>query len=85
MRGPPFRAPMPYIEYDEVEAVCSDCGMTFRSGDALDSHRVKVHAAAGGDDAPAAPRRPPLRCDPCQKLFNSPAAFRDHNRIVHRR
>jgi hypothetical protein len=34
---------MPYVEYDEVEAICSDCGRMFRSEEALDAHRQESH------------------------------------------
>jgi len=34
---------MPYVEYDEVEAMCSDCGRTFRSEEALSLHREESH------------------------------------------
>ena len=34
---------MPYVEYDEVEAVCADCGRIFRSEDALEAHRRESH------------------------------------------
>jgi hypothetical protein len=74
---------MPYIEYDEVGAVCADCGMTFRTDEALSTHRAQVHTS-GDRDVASAPSRPaPLRCGSCQQLFSSPSAFQDHNRIVH--
>jgi hypothetical protein len=37
---------MPYVEYDEVEAICSDCGRTFRSEEALYAHREESHPPA---------------------------------------
>jgi hypothetical protein len=37
---------MPYVEYEEPAAICSECEMTFRSEEALDRHRVEVHAPA---------------------------------------
>ena len=74
---------MPYVEYDEIEAVCSDCGMTFRSEEALEGHRRQVHLPARPTAGPSHPE--PLRCGACEQLFSSPAAFRDHQRIVHRR
>ena len=30
---------MPYVEYDEVEAICSGCGRAFRSEEALAEHQ----------------------------------------------
>jgi hypothetical protein len=44
---------VPYVEYDEVEAVCRDCGMAFRSEEALDKHRDEVHQPV----PPATPAR----------------------------
>ncbi|HLM91149.1 MAG TPA: hypothetical protein VK424_03755 [Thermoplasmata archaeon] len=37
---------MPYVEYDEVEAVCADCGRIFRSEEALALHRLESHQTA---------------------------------------
>jgi hypothetical protein len=34
---------MPFVEYDEVEAVCADCGRLFRSEEALELHRRESH------------------------------------------
>jgi hypothetical protein len=54
---------MPYVEYDEVEAVCAECGRIFRSEEALEAHRRESHATLP-PVAPEAPvpekkRRPP--------------------------
>jgi hypothetical protein len=76
---------MPYIEYDEVEAVCSECGMTFRSEEVLEVHRRQVHVPAQPSPGDSPPHPEPLRCGACEQLFNSPTAFRDHQRIVHHR
>jgi hypothetical protein len=38
----------PYVEYDEVEAICAECGMVFRSEEALGSHKELTH----GSDPP---------------------------------
>jgi hypothetical protein len=35
---------MPYVEYDEVQATCSDCGRSFPSDEALAAHRAASHA-----------------------------------------
>ncbi|MGP8072266.1 MAG: hypothetical protein ACLPZM_03950 [Thermoplasmata archaeon] len=37
---------MPYVEYDEVEAVCAECGRIFRSEEALELHRRESHQTA---------------------------------------
>jgi hypothetical protein len=52
---------MPYVEYDEVEAVCAECGRIFRSEDALalhqqESHQTALHPTGG---VPRARKRPP--------------------------
>ncbi len=53
---------MPYVEYDEVEAVCSDCGRTFRSEEALEAHRLDAHPPGNPATEPVAhPRREPVR------------------------
>jgi hypothetical protein len=62
---------MPYVEYDEVVASCSECGRSFRSEEDLETHRGEVHEAPAKAaaltsahsarpkaDAPPAPRRP---------------------------
>jgi hypothetical protein len=36
---------MPYVEYDEVVASCSECGRAFRSEEDLEAHRAEVHEA----------------------------------------
>ncbi|MGI0053105.1 MAG: C2H2-type zinc finger protein [Thermoplasmata archaeon] len=45
---------MPYVEYDEVEASCSECGRIFRSEEALERHQKESHAI---EDVT---RRPPV-------------------------
>ncbi|HTW39336.1 MAG TPA: C2H2-type zinc finger protein [Thermoplasmata archaeon] len=74
---------MPYVEYDEVEAICPDCGRTFRSEELLAAHRAESHsgldepgAATGSDDEVACPN--------CHHLFASRAALELHRRESHR-
>jgi hypothetical protein len=50
---------MPFVEYDEIEAVCSECGMIFRSEDALESHKERTHAPAAVE--PSRKKRGPER------------------------
>ncbi len=71
---------MPYVEYDEVEAICSDCGRAFRSEEALDEHRAEAHA---GQEKAAGANPPTIRCSLCQKPFRSAGALREHNAKVH--
>ncbi len=70
---------MPYVEYDEVEAICADCGRVFRSEEALAAHRAEAHAAQEGEPAPTAF----VRCSLCQKRFRSATALREHNARSH--
>jgi Zinc-finger of C2H2 type len=85
MTQPAVASRMPYVEYDDVAAVCSDCGMTFLSVEALEAHQAQVHPSGHGDAVPEPARPGSLRCESCQRLFSSASAFQDHNRIVHRR
>ena len=73
---------MPYVEYDEVEAICRDCGRAFRSEDSLEEHRKEAHASAG-----KAPQESPhprtLKCSLCREKFHTIAALQDHTRKTH--
>ncbi len=77
-----FHRPMPYVEYDEVEVVCTDCGRIFRTEEALSHHRVEAHetegrARAGGEAAA------PVTCAVCHGKFPSVSALARHNRRAH--
>jgi hypothetical protein len=70
---------MPYVEYDEVEAICSDCGRIFRSEEALGTHREEAHAGIV--------RRAPVvtkasaateTCPVCHRTFDSATTLRSH-------
>jgi hypothetical protein len=77
---------MPYVEYDEVEATCSDCGRMFRSEEALESHRTEVHQPV---ERPAS--RSSLkpesdstsRCAVCRIDMDSREKLRQHMRTAH--
>ncbi len=71
---------MPFVEYDEVEAVCSDCGRIFRSEEALAAHRIDSHA---GRVEPSP--KDPFVCPECERRFTSSAAVRAHRSREHRR
>jgi DNA-directed RNA polymerase subunit RPC12/RpoP len=73
---------MPYVEYDEVEAVCADCGRIFRSEEALAAHRDESHS----ERAPPAPRAPAPspRCPECGRELDSAEALRVHRARTHR-
>jgi hypothetical protein len=72
---------MPYVEYDEVQAVCSDCGRIFPNDEALASHREEAHSGleVPGGDAKAQQ----IECSVCHRRFRSTAALTDHNRKAH--
>jgi uncharacterized C2H2 Zn-finger protein len=74
---------MPYVEYDEVEAICPDCGRIFRSEDALAAHREESHA---GITSPAAAvtSSPSFPCPECGRPFDSREALRVHRGRSHR-
>jgi C2H2-type zinc finger/Zinc finger, C2H2 type len=72
---------MPYVEYDEVQAVCSDCGRIFPNEEALAAHRDEAHAGLGtpGGSPPAKQ----VECSVCHKRFRSTALLTEHNRKAH--
>jgi uncharacterized Zn-finger protein len=72
------RRALPFVEYDEVEAVCSDCGRIFRSEEALVAHREDSHA--GRVDLSSKDR---LTCPTCDRRFLSVTALRTHRHQVH--
>jgi DNA-directed RNA polymerase subunit RPC12/RpoP len=77
---------MPYVEYDEVEAICSDCGRIFRSEEALSVHREEAHA---GLDRTAPVLRPMAAagatCSVCGRRFDSATTLRTHTARAHAR
>jgi len=73
---------MPYVEYDEVQAVCSDCGRLFPNEEALVAHREEAHGGLESPDA-AGPRSKQIECSVCHKKFHSTAGLTDHNRKAH--
>lgn len=75
---------MPFVEYDEEHAICSDCGRHFPSDEALDAHRRDAHVPAGDPGEPAPARRPAV-CAVCGARFPSVAALTAHNRETHTR
>jgi uncharacterized C2H2 Zn-finger protein len=71
---------MPYVEYDEVQAICSDCGRVFRSEEDLADHRSEAH---GGKENPTPPPPAVVRCSLCRRAFRSTAALQAHNAKSH--
>lgn len=86
--GAPVRD-MPYVEYDEVEAICADCGRIFRSEEALGSHREEAHAgldrAPGTAGAAVAAASPAAECAVCGRRFDSATTLRSHAARAHPR
>ena len=67
---------MPYVEYDEVEAICSDCGRIFRSEEALAAHRTESHE---GTETPVpVPPHPEFECERCHRSFSTAAGRARH-------
>jgi uncharacterized C2H2 Zn-finger protein len=77
---------MPYVEYDEVEAICSDCGRIFRSEEALATHREEAHAGIVRR-TPVAPAPVALgaNCPVCDRRFDSATTLRAHQARSHPR
>ena len=72
---------MPYVEYDENEAICPQCGSAFRSPEVLEAHMKESHSAPGGGTAVAKPKA--VRCSVCGARFGSVTALGRHNREAH--
>lgn len=70
---------MPYVEYDEVQAACADCGRQFPDTDSLEQHRRTAHVT---QEAPR-PAQRRLHCSACRKEFYTLGALSDHNRRAH--
>ncbi|MGP8077839.1 MAG: C2H2-type zinc finger protein [Thermoplasmata archaeon] len=79
MRHLPFA--MPYVEYDEAEAICPQCGSAFRSVEVLEAHVQESHPASGADAAKGVPKS--VRCSVCGARLSSVAALQRHNREAH--
>lgn len=75
---------MPFVDYDEAQAVCSDCGRAFPSEEALAEHRRETHDPSSGSD-PGDPPRAEVPCAVCGARFRSVAALAAHNRQAHTR
>jgi uncharacterized C2H2 Zn-finger protein len=75
------RYAVPYVEYDENEAVCPQCGSAFRSPEVLEAHVRETH----GGPAPPAPGAPgkSVRCSVCGARFASVSGLGRHNRESH--
>lgn len=75
---------MPYVEYDEVEAICSDCGRTFRSEEALAAHHEESHSGVEARVAVPHARRATFSCPICHRSFAAAGPLRAHTRVAHR-
>jgi len=72
---------VPYVEYDENEAVCPQCGSAFRSPEVLEAHLAESHS--GPTSRPGGSDEKPVRCSVCGSRFASVAALGRHNREAH--
>jgi len=72
---------VPYVEYDETEAICPQCGSAFRSAEVLEAHIAESHSAPGAEAAKRAPKK--VRCSVCGAGFSSIGALQRHNRSAH--
>lgn len=72
---------MPYVEYDETEAVCPQCGSAFRSTEALEAHLAESHSGARPKEPEHAPRA--VKCSVCGARLRSVDALGRHNREAH--
>ena len=72
---------MPYVEYDEGEAVCPQCGSAFRSVEVLEAHVRESHADPGAAASKGSPRA--VRCSVCGERLASVSALERHNRTAH--
>lgn len=72
---------MPYVEYDENEAVCPQCGSSFRSEEILEAHVRESHADPA--DQGGADRNRTVLCSVCGASLPSVNALVRHNRIAH--
>jgi uncharacterized C2H2 Zn-finger protein len=73
---------VPYVEYDEVEAVCPECGASFRSTETLDAHVRESHTGTSSS-RPNAPKAKAVQCSVCGAKFPSVSALQRHNTSAH--
>ncbi len=69
---------MPFVEYDEVGAVCAECGRQFPTEEALTVHKADSHA-----QAPPEAKKQTVACSVCRRRFPSIGQLAEHNRRAH--
>lgn len=74
---------MPYVEYDEVAAVCPECGRPFRADEELRAHVAQTHADPGPARPPAPGGTAAIRCTVCGRGFRSASALQRHIASAH--
>jgi Zinc finger, C2H2 type len=83
--GPGAYFLMPYIEYDELHATCSDCGRDFPSEEALEAHRADVHRPV--EETPIRRRssvpHAMTTCAECGTRFPSRTELAHHRSMAH--
>jgi uncharacterized C2H2 Zn-finger protein len=72
---------VPYVEYDETEAICPQCGSAFRSPEVLEAHIAESHGEGAGKAPDPTPKA--VRCSVCGRRFPSVSALQRHNRLSH--
>jgi len=72
---------VPYVEYDENEVACPQCGSVFRSAEVLEAHLKESHEGQGA--AAPAPAHKTVKCSVCGARLSSIAALERHNRTAH--
>ena len=77
----PLSAGVPYVEYDETQAVCPQCGAAFRSPDILEEHLRDSHGGPAGGESEARPKR--VACSVCGARLPSVSALQRHNQEAH--
>jgi len=73
---------VPYVEYDENEAVCPQCGSVFRTPEVLEAHLKESHEGQGGGPS-TPPKKKTVRCSVCGARLSSITALERHNREAH--
>jgi len=72
---------VPYVEYDETQAVCPQCGTAFRSPEILEEHLKDSHGGPSGGAPAERPKR--VTCSVCGARLLSVSALQRHNREAH--
>jgi uncharacterized C2H2 Zn-finger protein len=72
---------VPYVEYDETQAVCPHCGSAFRSPETLEAHVRESHEGQSSAASEVRPKQ--VTCSVCGARLPSVTALERHNRTTH--